>query len=538
MGLLCGILGKRDGAAARAMANAMAHRGGPINSADGTDFSVAWTCGKGTKTCLVDGIVRDENGAPLTPEDLRAHCRGVLDACGLGLQGTFAAVVQLGPGRWWLFRDRLGAKPLYYAQRGDSLLFASELKGLLACGLLKKHLNLLSVDRYLSLRCIPGRESIIQDVQRAPAGLVIEFAGGALTETQYASFDLSTRPMERPAAADTLRGLLEEAGATSEAEDLLWSGGLDCAALAVSRPRSRGIFVRLDRGWQEETRLARESARRLGVSLVAGRARRLNEETFGKVAACLDEPIADASVLPLWLILEEVSKHTDKAVSGHGADELLGGYPRYRLLEHAKGAKRLVPATFLSGILPALPPNAFVRRASRYLSSIHDDLGAYLSLLAVFDDGEREALYTDAMKAAIHDRGGVSSILTHHFAGADLTQNLLSLDLSVYLPDLLLTKCDRLAAAHGISLEFPYLRKSMVDFLTGLPPATKFGVRTKPLLRGRHEGPVAGLGASPRSTSIPRASRGAGGTRHRAGCPPDRHTRQGGGLRPLQVALR
>jgi asparagine synthase (glutamine-hydrolysing) len=248
----------------------------------------------------------------------------------------------------------------------------------------------------------------------------------------------------------------------------------------------------LKSAWQDEGWRARESARLLGRSLKTVKAHATRESLFSKVAYYLDEPVADASVLPLWLIAEQAARFAPTLISGHGADDLLGGYPRYHLLQKAKGARRLVPAHFLSGIAPSLPPNVFVRRGGRYLASMADNLDAYLSLLAVFDPGERQELYTDAMKAAIHEKGGSISVMRPHFLDRDLTRNLLALNLNVGLPDLLLAKCDRIMAAHGASLEFPYLDDALVDFAITLPVKVKFGVRSKPLLRLAMKGILPG----------------------------------------------
>jgi asparagine synthase (glutamine-hydrolysing) len=252
------------------------------------------------------------------------------------------------------------------------------------------------------------------------------------------------------------------------------------------------VFVSLERGWQDEARLAKESARRLHLPLKHVTSRRLTEEAFHRAVYALDEPLADASVLPLWLIAEAASERRTTYVSGHGADELLGGYPRYHFLQKARGANRFVPAGLLSDLMPTLPPNAFIRRASRYLVSMRDAQESYLSLVSVFDRGEREELYTDAMKSALYELGSSASATQYRFTEPDLTRNVLSLDLHVGLPDLLLAKCDRMASAHGITIRYPYLDDDLVAYAACLPPEIKFGVRSKPLLRIAMKGILPG----------------------------------------------
>jgi len=493
MSALCGILGKRDENAVRAMAAAMKHRGAACHVLEGDAFIVAGSTPPGKGPCLVDGAVRDTEGTVLNPDALRAHCIASNDAARLRLQGAFAAVVCWDGGRrWWLMRDRLGVKPLYYCLVNDTVVFASELKGLLASGLMAKHLNLASVDRYLTLRCVPGPETIFQGIRRVQPGHVLEYWDGKLSETLYNRVDLHVEPVKRKAAAERLRAALERAVNRTAAENVLWSAGMDCAALAALKPGLKPLFVALRTAWQDEARLAKSAARSMRLPLETRRGRPFDEETFLKAVYHLDEPIADPSVFPLWQILEQAGRVAGSFLTGHGADELLGGYPRYHFLQKTRGARRRMPAGLLMGIRPALPPNAFLRRGARYLSSGHDNLEGYMSLLSVFDHDERAELYTDAMKAAIHEKGGSLAVIQSHFCDVDLTRDLLSLDLNVGLPDLLLTECERMAAAHGVELEFPYLDDDLVDFAVTLPANVKFGARSKSLLRHAMKGILPG----------------------------------------------
>lgn len=485
MAAICGIIGKRDVGVVLAMARALEHRAGPLQYVvEGEGFTVASSAAFSTPPCLMDGAPYDEAGRAMVPDDLLRLCRTGQDPSRLKIKGSLAAAVCLGDDRgWWLIRDALGRKPLYYTLGTDCLLFASELKALVASGRVSKHLNLAGVDRYLTLRCVPPPDTMLRDVSCVRPGHVLEYRLGKMRETAFSTFELQPQKISREEAAARLRELLTAAVARSAGSALLWSSGLDCAVLAALDRRLRPVFVNMERAWQDESRVAKESTKRLRLPLGVCTARRTTEETFAKAAYALDEPIADASVVPLWLVMEAARSYGPALVSGHGADELLGGYPRYNFLQKARGARALVPATFLSWILPTLPPNAFVRRGSRYLASMREDFQAYLSLAAVFDQEERAVLYTDAMRAALRDHGPTIGGVQRLFDHPDLTSNLLALDLSVGLPCLLLTKCDRLASAHGLSVTFPYLDDDVVRFAATLPAKTKFGVRSKPLLR-------------------------------------------------------
>jgi asparagine synthase (glutamine-hydrolysing) len=493
MSTLCGILGQRQPAVVQAMAQAMAHRGDARHVINGDAYSVAGSRQCQAPPCLLDGGARTGTALLADPAELAAYAQSQSRPQNLKLRGHFAAVLHHErTTQWWLLRDRAGVKPLYYYEGDGFLVFASELKGLLASGLVPRHLDLLSVDRYLTLRCVPGPQSIIKGVRRVQPGHVVRYGDGKVAEVPFHSYETEPHRIGRNEAADRLRALLEDALHDCDVDAMLWSAGLDSAAMAAVRRDIPPVYVGLEKGWRDESRKAEESAQSMGCALDTHAARKLTENTFSQVAFSLDEPVADAAVLPLWLIFQRAAQHGRHVMTGHGADELLGGYSRYRLLEKTRGAQHLVPSRLVTEILPALPPNAFIRRGSRYLARIGDNMEAYLSLLSVFDTEEREDLYTSAMKSSVHDQAAGSEIFRRHFQDKDFTRNVLSLDLNVILPDLLLVECDRLAAAHGVSLRFPYLDDKLVDFIVSVPPQVKYGVRSKSLLRHAMKGLVPG----------------------------------------------
>lgn len=494
MGSLCGILGQNDKAAVGAMARAFETRGTPIHQASGTDFCVAASHPIDAHSpCIVDGETRDRAGHILSPDRVRTEFQSKQDGDVPGIFGAYAAAASIAGGvRWWLTRDRLGRRPLYYFRGKGFLLFASELKALLASGLVSKQLELLSVDRYLTLRCVPGPETMIHGIHHVPPGHVVEFSHGEVRILRLWGFDLEADRLPKDSAAARIRELLESAICRAPTRQLLWSAGIDCAAIAALTPEARPVHVNLEGTWQDEGRLARESARQMGQPLETIQARRLTEEGFQRAVNCLDEPIADASLFPLWMVAEAASEHGDQFLTGHGADELLGGYARYHFLEKAKGVHRFVPAGLVTDLIPSLPPNAFVRRAGQSLAFIRDTQESYLSLVSVFDRGERATLYTQAMRSALAELGEIAPPLRETFTQPDLTRNVLSLDLQVGLPNVLLAMCDRVAAAHGIVWHHPYLDDALVDFALRLSPEVKFGVRSKPLLRIAVKGHLPG----------------------------------------------
>lgn len=487
MDAICGVLGKCEVFAVRRMAHAMNHRGTCHHMLEGDNFAVTGGSPVNHPAVLIDGAPRLPGGGVLSPDALAEACLKAKAPDALRLQGAFAAAVQVGD-TWWLIRDRVGIKPLYYYHGPGWLAFASELKGLLASGLVPRRVDEAAIDGYLTLRCVPGTSSIIEGVKRVAPGSVVCFSPGKITEFRYEQFNTEPRRIQRSEAAEQLQSLLRDSVQRSDTSACLWSAGIDCAAIAALRPDPTPVFVALKSTWQDEAWRARESARILHLKLKVLKPHSLTEAAFQKMIYHLDEPIADASALPLWMIAEQVSSLRKPINAAHGADELLGGYPRFHFLQKAQGVKGVVPVQLLTGLLPALPPNVIVRRSGGYLASIGDNLDSYLSLLAVFSPEEREELYSDRMKASLRENHGSSSVLKPHFTAKELTHNLLLVDLNVALPDLLLMECDRTMAAHGVQLRFPYLDDAIVEFALSLPANVKFGLRSKPVLREAMKG--------------------------------------------------
>ncbi len=409
MAAICGILGKQDKSAVDAMAAALSDRATVSHRASGDAFLLAASHPIESPAGLLDGCPRDSSDQDISAAALGLDCSHRDTPQTLHLRGAFSAVVsRKEDGRWWLMRDRLGQRPLFYFKGDDFLLFASELKALLASGLVPRRLDLLSVDRYLTLRCVPGSETMVQGARRVLPGHVLEYNGRELLDFHVWKFDTHPTGIHKEAAAERIGVLLEQAVRRTPADGLLWSAGIDCAALAAVSPTPNPVFVSLERSWQDEARLAKESARRMQLPIAVCPARRLTEDGFQRAVRQLDEPVAGASVFPLWMIAEAAADAGKTFLTGHGADELLGGYARYHYLEKARGAQRFVPAGLVSDLLPALPPNAIVRRASQSLAAIRDTQESYLSLVSVFDRGEREDLYTHAMKSALFELGEIA----------------------------------------------------------------------------------------------------------------------------------
>lgn len=443
------------------------------------------------------------------------------------LNGMFALAVWDRPrNRLVLARDRMGQKPLYYAETpGGGLVFGSEPKALLAHPDVPRRLDPNGLARYLFYEYVPAPNSIWEGVKKLPPAHVLVWENGRTTLHRYwsPSWDHPLKdayPFEEAAERywEGFVGAVADHLRADVPVGVFLSGGVDsssvaravCEVLPADRVRTFSIGFE-DRTFDESTH-AREVARYLGTEH--------HEKTFSaedvyallpEVAGWLDEPFGDASVLPTHLLSRFARESVTVALGGDGADELLAGYPTFAAQRAAGLFRRLPrPARALAGAavgrLPVDHSNIsldfklkqFLRGASEPLALAHQrwigsfsgaEIGRLVSNGPGFDV-EAEHLARAAGLATGHD---------------PLTRSL-ALYQDTYLPDDILTKVDRASMACGLEVRAPFLDTRLVDFVEPLPASYKYGRgRTKRLLKRAASGrlPAAILDRPKKGFGIP-----------------------------------
>ena len=255
------------------------------------------------------------------------------------LRGMYAyAIWDLARRQLVLFRDRLGIKPLYYAEVGGVLAFASELKALLRVPAVKRDLDMDAVALYLSLQYVPGPRTILGAIKKVEPGHFLVWRDGHVTIRRYwdVVLDEGERRLDEETAAAEFRALLEETMALHAVSDVplgvLLSGGIDSAAvtglLARSLPRVKTFTVGFDAGRETgELEQARIVARHFGTEhheVVVGHE---IADALPKIVGFQDEPIADPAAIPTYFVCQFAARSVKVVLTGEGGDELLGGYP-------------------------------------------------------------------------------------------------------------------------------------------------------------------------------------------------------------------
>ncbi len=402
-----------------------------------------------------------------------------------------------------LARDRLGKKPLVYSQQPGRLLFASELKSLLAVPGVSREINPQAVDLYLTYQYVPHPHSIFRSMAKLPPGHVGVFRDGTWTVTPYWRPDFQ-REEDRPwdECVARLRELLTSAVKLRLESEVplgaFLSGGLDSSIIAGLMQRQSGnpintFSIGFDVPEYDETDYAWAVARKLGSEHRQFRVAPKALDILPKLVWHFDEPFADSSAIPTYYVSQLCRQHVTVALTGDGGDELFAGYPRYRAVRLGEQFDRrpgwlraMVGGPYWRWLPASARQKSVVRRFKKLAASLRDDpQRRYLEWISIFNFARRAELYTDDFVAQLPDADPFE-FLHEAFArsaGRDYVTRASLTDLVTYLPCDLMTKVDIASMAHSVECRQPFLDYRVVEFAAALPIRYKLRLRAKRILR-------------------------------------------------------
>jgi asparagine synthase (glutamine-hydrolysing) len=401
------------------------------------------------------------------------------------LRGKFGlAVWDESRRRAVLARDRMGVKPLYWARGGDVIVFASELKSVLASGFVKPELDLEAVDLYFSLGFIPGPRTPLVGVRKLAPGSVLVIEPDEVREDPYWVYpepNPDTRPRALEEYADDLRHLLREAVRDRLMSDVplgaMLSGGLDSSLIvALMAEASSRPVVTFSVGFREDEANELADARRVAEALGCEHHELELSVTespiqIDELAWHLDEPVADVSALGFDVLCQLASAHVTVALAGQGADELFGGYTKHRAAARIgaldplpEGARRRL------AVLPW--PNSGLRRAFRALAA-PDPSQRLLEMSGRLQDGVRNDLYGGALASVRSDNAHAAVEAVRGGIRGDPLALTLYLDARLGLVDHMLLYFDRTSMAHSLEVRVPYLDHRVVEWAATVPSSMK-----------------------------------------------------------------
>ena len=414
-------------------------------------------------------------------------------ACVTRLHGMFAfAIYDLETRTLFLARDRLGVKPLFYAPLSDgSLAFASELKGLLANPLLRREIDPLAIEDYMTWGYVPDHRSILAGVHKLPAGHTLLLRHGSPLPAPAQYWDVSFAERRQGRANDLeaeLLHLLRQAVTSRMVADVplgaFLSGGVDSSAVVALMAEASGSPVKtctigFDVAALDESAYAQQVATRFKTD---HRTRQVSPDDFEQVdslAAMFDEPFADASALPTWRVCQLARESVTVALSGDGADEAFAGYRRHKF-QHAEDRLRsLVPQAMrgpvLGGLGAAYPKADWAPRSLRAKTTLLSLAGTseegYARAVAILPPELRTRLYsTEFLKLRGEYRAEqpFEAVMRSAQARSGLDRAQYA-DLKFWLPGDILTKVDRASMAVSLEAREPLLDHRLIEFAAALP---------------------------------------------------------------------
>ena len=423
------------------------------------------------------------------------------DCCVDRFRGMFAFAVWDAPARRLLLaRDRLGVKPLYYAELpGRGIVFGSEIKSLLVDSDVPRDWRADAIDAYLTLLYVPAPDTIYRAVHKLPPGHVLVAERGAIRVSRY--WDLQfTGDGETAREAEYLEqldSLLAEAVGLRLVSDVplgaFLSGGIDSSTVVAYMKEASGappvtIAVGFDDAAYDEVRHAEAVARHLGCEFHALTASPRVDDLLPKLAWHFDEPFADSSAVPTYYVSKAARELVTVALSGDGGDELWAGYARHRV-EHLEQRVRgsLGAASRMAGWLgQALPLSVKGARSLRHLASAPDQAYALKHGYGHFEPGAKSRLYSRDFAHAV---GQADPFATFRAAYRDCTSpdpmdRAMYVDARTYMIDDVLTKVDRMSMAVSLEAREPLLDHKLLEFAARVPASLKLrNGQSKYLLR-------------------------------------------------------
>ena len=395
----------------------------------------------------------------------------------------------------FLARDRLGVKPLHYALLSDgALIFASELKGLLAHPLFRSAPNPQAAEDYLALGYVPDDACFVEGVSKLPAGHFLLIKRGKSVGKPVSWWDLSFQGRSKASASEEGEALLDHMRRAVRSRMIadvplgaFLSGGVDSSAVVAlmaeaSRSGVETCSIGFDQADHDETRYAALVAERFATN---HRSRIVAADDFALIDTLVDafdEPFADASALATYRVCELARERVTVALSGDGADEAFAGYRRYRFFAAEERARRLIPGPArgavgaLGNAYPKLDWAPQFLRAKTTLQALgRSGEEAYADAVGVTGAATRARLYRSGFKQTLQGHRAEDRYVRamQSAPASDALSRAQYADLKIWLPGDILTKVDRTSMAVSLEAREPLLDHRLIEFAGTLPASMR-----------------------------------------------------------------
>ncbi|MDW7710968.1 MAG: asparagine synthase (glutamine-hydrolyzing) [Deferrisomatales bacterium] len=407
------------------------------------------------------------------------------------LNGMFAlALYDRAGARVLLARDHVGIKPLYYASTPDLLIWGSEIKALLASGLVERRLDLDALGQFMAWEYCPGEATLLQTVRKLLPGrlLTLDLLSGRQEVQRYWQLPPPPGADERGDAywLDRVEATLRAAVRRQLVSDVplgaFLSGGVDSSLITAAMGDAVTFSIGFEDPTYNELEHSTRVARHLGIRHLTEVIRPDALELFDHLMHFMDDPIGDSSIFPTYLVSRLARRHVTVSLSGDGGDELFGGYESYL----AQGVARrygALPKLLRRGLIepavrllrPTRSKKGLVNKALRFVEGVRHETALGHARWRVFlGEQQKAALFTpDALASMDSPLGAHVETLFGEARGREPLAQCLYVDLFSYLPDDILTKVDRMSMAVSLESRVPFLDKEVVELAFQVPDRLK-----------------------------------------------------------------
>jgi asparagine synthase (glutamine-hydrolysing) len=414
------------------------------------------------------------------------------------LNGMFAFAIHDGTRNTvFLARDRAGEKPLFYIHRAGELAFASELKALMADDGCDRRYDVAALDSYLAFGYVPGEACMLAGARKLPPAhaMVYDVASDRLRVWRYWQLpQSSTAGADAQALLERLDALLEDAVRLQLEADVpvgvLLSGGVDSslvtayAARVSSRPVRTFTIAFPGHGSYDEAPYARLVASHFGTEHTELEAEAATVDLLPMLARQYDEPMADSSMVPTFLVSRLIRQSATVALGGDGGDELFGGYSLYSWVIRQQRLQRFIPWIVRRAIAFGARGLPIGFRGRTYLGNMATEQRMAIAQTGLYLDEHTRATLTPGLLRAAglkperHRTAAAAAAVT-------VLQQLTSADFQTYLPDDILVKVARASMLASLEVRAPFLDHRIISFAFGEVPDTLRGTERarKVLLR-------------------------------------------------------
>jgi asparagine synthase (glutamine-hydrolysing) len=412
------------------------------------------------------------------------------------LKGMFALAVWDSRTRTLLAaRDRAGEKPLYYTTCPEGLILGSEIKALLVRPGVDRSLDLEALDQFLTYEYVIAPRTIFSSIRKLPPAHYLLYRANELSVHRYwDAADVGVREWTDADAADALRVTLERAVRSQMMSDVpvgvFLSGGIDSSAIAAMMQREtagqrvRSFSMGFSDGSYNELPYAREMAGLCGTEHIEGMVTPDVASLFDRLIVHLDEPFADVSLFPTFMVSQLAREHVKVVLSGDGGDELFGGYDAYEAQALAARWGSLAPAAAVRAVdalLEIVPPTSkkkgLVNKTRRFVAGLAGgpaDIEQY-RWMTFLSPAQKRRLYTPRFQHGLLSSDVYEPVRSafERAGGDDLLNRQLYADLCIYLADDILVKVDRMSMATSLETRAPFLDADVMELAFSMPGRLK-----------------------------------------------------------------